>query len=124
MNTNIAVRNEGQWPVAPYPDGATLGRGQRTYSAAAAMLDFPTLVRIIQHWRWLVLGALGVGLVGAILITLLTKPVYRASVTLEANPPAVAVSDEQSRQQDMQSSNNFDFVATQVGLLGSRAVAE
>jgi uncharacterized protein involved in exopolysaccharide biosynthesis len=58
------------------------------------------------------------------LATLLTKPVYRAYVTLEANPPAVAVSDEQSRQQDMQASNTFDFVATQVGLLGSRAVAE
>src|SRR5262249_28290933 len=76
------------------------------------------------HWRWLVLGAVGVGLAGAILMTLLTTPVYRASVTLEANPPSVAVSDEQSRQQDIQSSNTFDFVATQVGLLQSRAVAE
>jgi capsular exopolysaccharide synthesis family protein len=124
VNTNIAVRNEGQWPVAPYPDGANLGRGQRTYSGAAAILDFPTLVRIIHHWRWLVLGALGVGLAGAILVTLLTRPVYRASVTLEANPPVVSVSEEQSRQQDEQASNTFDFVATQVGLLGSRAVAE
>src|SRR5207302_10972832 len=68
--------------------------------------------------------AVTVGLVGAILISLLMKPVYRASATLEANPPAVAVSDEQSRQQDAQASNTFDFVATQVGLLGSRAVAE
>jgi uncharacterized protein involved in exopolysaccharide biosynthesis len=34
------------------------------------------------------------------------------------------VSDEQSRQQDMQATNNYDFIATQVGLLGSRAVAE
>jgi uncharacterized protein involved in exopolysaccharide biosynthesis len=124
VNTNIAVRNEGQFPIAPYPDGAGLGRGQRSYSTTAAMLDFPMLVRIIHHWRWLVLGALGVGLAGAILITLLTKPVYRASVTLEANPPTVAISDEQSRQQDMQSTNTYDFVATQVGLLGSRAVAE
>src|SRR4051794_25573863 len=87
------------------------------------MLDFPTLIRIIHHWRWLVLGAVGTGLAAAILVTLLTTPVYRASVTLEANPPSVAVSDEQSRQQDQQASN-IDFVATQVGLLGSRAVAE
>jgi capsular exopolysaccharide synthesis family protein len=124
VNTNIAVRNEGQWPVAPYPaDRADLGPGQRTYSAAA-ILDFPTLLRIIHHWRWLVLGALGVGLAVAILATLLTTPVYRAWVTLEANPPSVAISDEQSRQQDMQATNTFDFVATQVGLLGSRAVAE
>jgi polysaccharide biosynthesis transport protein len=125
VNTNITVRNEGQWPIAPYPaDGTAAGGGQRAYSAATAILDFPTLIRIIHHWRWLVLGALGVGLAGAILMSLLTKPVYRAWVTLEANPPAVAVSDEQSRQQDSQASNSYDFVATQVGLLGSRAVAE
>ena len=124
MNTSIAVRNEGQWPIAPYPaDGVGLGPGQRTYSAVSR-LDFPAFVRILHHWRWLVLGAIAVGLAGAILITLLTKPVYRAQVTLEANPPAVAVSDEQSRQQDMQATNAFDFVATQVGLLGSEAVAE
>ena len=124
MNTNIAVRNEGQWPIAPYPaDGPSLGAGQRSYSAAA-ILDLPTLLRIIHHWRWLVLGAVGVGLVGAILASLLTEPVYRASVTLEANPPAVAISDEQTKQQDSQSSNTYDFIATQVGLLSSRAVAE
>ena len=124
MNTSITVRNEGQWPIAPYPaDAAGLGPGQRTYSAAAK-LDFPAFIRILHHWRWLILGAIGVGLAGAIILTLLTKPVYRAQVTLEANPPAVAVSDEQSRQQDMQATNAFDFVATQVGLLGSQAVAE
>jgi len=124
VNTNIVVTNERQWPIAPYPaDGSSLGAGQRSYSAAA-ILDFPTLMRILHHWRWLVLGAIGLGLAGAILVSLLTTPVYRAGVTLEANPPTVAVSDEQSRQQDSQSSNSFDFIATQVGLLGSRAVAE
>jgi succinoglycan biosynthesis transport protein ExoP len=124
VNTSITVRNDGQWPIAPYPaDAARSGPGHRSYSAAA-VLDFATLMRILHHWRWLVLGAVGVGLAAAILLTLVTKPVYRAYVTLEANPPAVAVSDEQSRQQDMQASNTFDFVATQVGLLGSRAVAE
>ena len=123
MNNNIVVRNEGQWPIAPYQDGRNLGAGQRSYSAAA-ILDFPTLIRIIHHWRWLVVGAVGIGLAAAILFSLLTRPVYRASVILEANPPAVAISDEQTRQQDSQAMNSYDFVATQVGLLGSRAVAE
>jgi polysaccharide biosynthesis transport protein len=123
VNTNIAVRGEGQWPIAPHPSDGNLGAGQRSYSAAA-ILDLPTLLRIIHHWRWLVLGAIGLGLAGAIIVSLLTKPLYRASVTLEANPPAVAISDEQTRQQDSQASNSFDFIATQVGLLGSRAVAE
>jgi len=124
VNTNLTVRSEGQWPIAPYPGSdAALGRGQRSYSAVN-ILDFHMLLRILHHWRWLVLGGLGVGLLGAILVSLLTSPVYRASVTLEANPPSVAISDEQSRQQDQQNTDTYDFVATQVGLLGSRAVAE
>jgi succinoglycan biosynthesis transport protein ExoP len=124
MNTNLTVRNEGQWPIAPYPvQDAALGRGQRSYSAAN-ILDFQMLVRILHHWRWAVLAALGVGLLGAVLVSLLTSPVYRSSVTLEANPPSVAISDEQSRQQDQQNTDTYDFIATQVGLLGSRAVAE
>ena len=66
--------------------------GQRTYSAGQ-ILDFQTLVRILQHWRWLILGAVVLGLVAAIIVTLLTTPIYRAWVTLEANPPTVAISD-------------------------------
>jgi len=124
VNTNLTVRNEGQWPIAPYPaPDVALGRGQRSYSAVN-ILDFHMLMRILYHWRWLVLGSIAVGLLGAVLASLLTSPVYRASVTLEANPPAVAISDEQSRQQDQQQTDTYDFVATQVGLLNSRAVAE
>jgi succinoglycan biosynthesis transport protein ExoP len=124
VNTNVVVNPEGQWPVAPHTGtGHNTGAGQRSYSAAA-ILDLPTLLRIIHHWRWLLLSAVALGLAGAILFSMLTKPVYRASVTLEANPPTVSVSDEQTRQQNNEITNSYDFIATQVGLLGSRAVAE
>ena len=123
MNNSLAVPNEGSWPLGPLaPDNAVLP-GQRTYSATN-ILDFPTLVRIIHHWRWLVVGGVALGLVGAILFSLLTTPVYRAWVTLEANPPTVSVSDEQSRERDATTINSYDFVATQVGLLSSKSVAE
>jgi len=82
------------------------------------------LLRIIQHWRWVVMGSVAAGLIAAILITLLTPPVYRAWVTLEANPPAFSVSDDQSRERDASTSNTYDFVATQVGLVSSKSVAE
>jgi capsular exopolysaccharide synthesis family protein len=125
VNNSLVVPNERAWPLSPY-DGdpqSRLGPGQRTYSPAN-ILDFATIVRIIYHWRWLVLGALGLGLLGAILMTLLTTPVYRAWVTLEANPPTVSVSDEQSREREAANSNSYDFVATQVGLLSSNSVAQ
>ena len=109
VNNSLAVPNQGPWPRRPICAGQPqLGPGQRTYSATN-ILDFPTLMRIIHHWRWLVLGAIALGLAGAILATLLTKPVYRAWVTLEANPPTVSVSDEQSREREATAMNPLRF---------------
>ncbi len=120
MNKNLTVPNDGVWPIAPYagPSG-----GQRTYSATS-ILDFATLVRIIHHWRWLVLGTVAAGFLGAIAVTLLTTPIYRAWVTLEANPPTFSVSDDQSREREARNTDSYDFVATQVGLVSSKSVAE
>jgi polysaccharide biosynthesis transport protein len=123
MNNSVAVPNERSWPLAPLAADAGAIPGQRTYSATN-ILDFSTLVRIIHHWRWLVLGGVGLGLVGAIAMTLLTTPIYRAWVTLEANPPTVAITDDQTRERDAANVNSYDFVATQVGLLSSKSVAE
>ena len=124
MNNNLVVPNQGPWALSQYPaEPAGLGPGQRTYSAAN-ILDFGTLMRILHHWRYLVLGAIALGIAGAILITLMTTPVYRATVTLEANPPSVSISDEQAKQQQDFASNTYDFVATQVGLLSSLSVAQ
>src|SRR6185369_9032455 len=96
--------------------------GQRTYSAAS-ILDLPTLLRIVQHWRWLILGAVALGIAFAIIATLLTTPIYRAWVSLEVNPPTFDVSDEQSKQRQTYQ-DPYDIVATQVGLLTSKSVAE
>ncbi len=123
MNNSIVVPNEGPWPLGPYAPDTRLGPGQRTYSATN-ILDFPTVVRILHHWRWLVVGAVALALAAAILVTLLTTPIYRAWVSLEANPPTVAVSDEQTREHDATNINPYDFVATQVGLLSSKSVAQ
>ena len=124
MNNSIAVPNEGPWPLAPYGPGQVgpLQPGQRVYSAAN-ILDLPTFLRIVRHWRWLILGAVALGLACAIIVTLLTTPVYRAGVTLEVNPPTVEVSADQSKDRDAYQ-DPYDIVATQVGLLTSKSVAE
>ena len=124
MNNSIAVPNQGPWPLGPYSPGQAqpFQPGQRTYSTAS-ILDLPTLLRIVQHWRWLILGAVALGLAAAIIVTLLTTPLYRAWVTMEVNPPTVEVTSEQSRErQSIQ--DPYDVVATQVGLLTSKGVAE
>ncbi|MBA3512355.1 polysaccharide biosynthesis tyrosine autokinase [Sphingomonas sp.] len=85
--------------------------------------DLATLLRILHDWRWMILGSVALGLAAAIVVTLLTQPLYRAWVTLEVNPPTVEILDEKSREAAAGPSL-FDFLVTQAGLLSSRSLAE
>lgn len=125
MNKGIVLASDGPWPVGIYdPESGKLGLGQRSYSATN-ILDFATLLRIIRHWRLLILAGVSVGIAAAIIVSLLMLPMYRASVTLEANPPTFAVTDDPSKdQQAVPAGDTFDFVMTQVGLLTSESVAQ
>lgn len=121
MNNNIAVADEAPWVVDRFAPDAARNQGAREAPGGGG-LDFASLVRVILHWRWLILGAIGVGLLGAIVVTLMTTPMYRSWVTLEVNPPVVEIMDEKTR--DASGPSAWDFVATQVGLLSSRSIAE
>ncbi len=123
MNNNLAIPDGEAWVVDRYsPDGRV--RPHPAASSSGPALDFAALLRIIANWRWLILGAVALGLVGAIVVTLLTTPIYRSWVTLEVNPPSVEIMDEQSRDRSNTAVSNWDYVATQVGLLSSRSIAE
>ena len=106
---NVAARLSPYWGETGYGE--------------VANLDLAYLLKIVREWRWLIVGAIGLGLAGAIIATLLTTPVYRAWVTLEVNPPSVEILDEKSREAAVTPAL-FEFVATQVGLLSSRTLAE
>src|SRR4051794_38404276 len=115
------------WPLAPQPGGALAIPGEwGPQPASAGFLggDFnlATLWRIVSEWRWLILGAVAVGLAGAIVITFLTTPLYRAEALLEINPPTVEAIDQSKVVK--QTMNERDYLATQVGLLQSRSLAE
>lgn len=115
---DIVERND-PWSIDHYhlPAAAAGEPGANT-----PVLDFPTLIQILRDWKWLILGLGAAGIALAITYTLLTTPLYRSWVTLEVSPPTVEVMDEKS--QDTAAPATWELVATQVGLLGSRSVAE
>ena len=125
MNNDVTrTGNDPAWALATYSPNVAQARHieDRSYSAGAD-LNLAALLRIISEWRWLILGAVALGFAGAVIMTLLTTPLYRASATLEANAPTVEIMDEQTKAQAVAPSS-WDFIATQVGLLKSRTLAQ
>jgi capsular exopolysaccharide synthesis family protein len=130
MSKNELEPTGGQpvWPLAPqgaFPLQPWAPQPQPT-GLLPTDLNLATLWRIASEWRWLILGAVAVGVAGAIVITFLTTPLYRSYVTLEINPPQIEAVD-QSKVERGEGTGYFDqraYMATQVGLLKSRNLAE
>lgn len=126
MNRDLAFSPDGRVPanradLPALPIPPVPGSGRLHHQVP--QLDLATLLKIIKEWRWLILAAALLGLAAGIIITMLTTPLYRSWVTLEVNPPRFEVLADNKGLQD-QSVQSWDFIATQVGLLQSRAVAE
>lgn len=85
-------------------------------------LNLVTLWRVLNEWRWLLLGTIAAGLAAAVIITLLMTAIYKSSATLEVNPPAVEVLEDKTTAPAVQ--NDEAYLATQFGLLKSRSLAE
>lgn len=125
MGKNELEAKGAFWPLAdqgrlPTPLPSLPGAG---YSAPAGReLNLASLWTVLWLWRWLILGAAAAGIAGAVAVTLMTTPLYRSAALIELNPPAVEVmeGDKASRV----SQNDRQFLATQYGLLRSRALAE
>ncbi|WP_288413711.1 polysaccharide biosynthesis tyrosine autokinase [uncultured Sphingomonas sp.] len=111
-------RNEIGQPV---PDSGNPRNG-----ATSRELSLSLLWRVAVEWRWLIIAAIGIGLAGAVLVTLLTPLKYRATASIELNPPQVEVLADRSDKGGNQNVNRSEvnFIGTQLALLASRALAE
>jgi succinoglycan biosynthesis transport protein ExoP len=122
--TNLTVSREQARDVAmPFA-----GAGYGSYGAPknARELSLSLLWRVMVEWRWLVLAAIGTGLVGAVLVTLLTPLNYRSTATIELTQPEIEVISGEASKGGRQTSamRDANFIGTQLGLLNSQALAE
>ncbi len=122
--TNLAVSSDKRRDLGTVlPEGNYGGYGNTT---GARELSLGLLWRVAVEWRWLILAAIGTGIAAAVLITLLTPLKYRSTASIELNPPSVEVLGDEGGKTGRQSASGSDaaFIGTQLGLLGSRALAE
>ena len=122
---NMAAPPDGTWMVTQEALNRASAWGESSREGEAGnRLDMAAISRAMVHWRWLIAGTTLAGLVLGVIATLLMTPLYRATVMLEVNPPTVEVSDSKNAPQPQSGGSGIDLVATQVGLLKSRSIAE
>lgn len=122
--TNLTVNRDQPRDLAVPSSGS--GYGSYGKTASGRELSLSLLWRVLVEWRWLILAAIGIGIAGAVLVTLLTPLKYRSVATIELNPPQVEIMSGESEKGGRQSTGRADaaFTGTQIGLLSSRALAE
>jgi capsular exopolysaccharide synthesis family protein len=110
-------RNEVAEPL-PY-HGAPLSIESR--EAEADELDLRSLWHVLIKRRWTVLGCTALITVVALVSALLEAPRYRANATLQIEPSGLRIVNLEGVEAV---DPGYDFMATQIELLKSRALAE
>jgi succinoglycan biosynthesis transport protein ExoP len=124
VSNNLQISPDGKWIALHDGSDRTFGlNGKPQDVPEQGGLDIGAIGRAVFYWRWLIAGMLISGMVIGLISSIMTTPMYRATVTMEVNPPSVAVTDSKNSPQT-DGNGNFDLVATQIGLLKSRAIAE
>lgn len=119
--TNLAVSpDQLREPTVLSPE---TGYGNAN-TGSSRELSLSLLWRVAVEWRWLILAAIGSGIAAAVLITLLTPLKYRSTASLQLNPPTVQVLDDDKGGRPNTGAGEVNFIGTQLGLLGSQAIAE
>lgn len=85
-------------------------------------LDPAEILRILNRWKWVILGSALVGLLLALGLSLLRTPLYVATVQLQINQedPQIIKGADSARPVMI---NSTEFLNTQIGLLRSRDLA-
>ncbi|MCX7034403.1 MAG: polysaccharide biosynthesis tyrosine autokinase [Arenimonas sp.] len=91
-------------------------------AATGDEIDLLSYWRILVKRRWTVLGAAAIVVASALVATLLTTPVYRASVSMQIERDNVKVLDIGATQNE--NAYDYEFYTTQYELLRSRALAQ
>ncbi len=118
----LPVQREGGKAVSTLSNEAMLDllRGGRPENPEE--IDLLAYWRILVKRRWLVLSVVGACMALALVVTLMTTPIYRATTVIKIDNVAQQV--VQTGEPGMPLGSDRDFLTTQIGLISSRSLAE
>lgn len=89
-------------------------------------ISITEILEVLWARKWWILLAAAIGLLVALAYSLAQTPMYRASATIELNPPTVPILSNGSDGGEgmVVPATDYQFQETQIGILRSRALAE
>jgi capsular exopolysaccharide synthesis family protein len=121
--TQLPATPTAAFPLANRPEGAVLySDGIVEDTANESILR--RYWRIFFKHRWVVAGAVGACLAVAIIVSLLMKPQYTATVRIQVAREAAKVVDMQQVEGEQSGGASLEFYQTQYALLKSRSLSE
>ncbi len=97
--------------------------GQGQAGGANSIPALTQYLRILRRWRWLILGSIAAVFILGLITTLLMKPYFTATSTLEIARESDNIVQVQGVQREA-TVNDLEFYQTQYGLLKSQSLAE
>jgi len=115
----IEPSRHGTWLDTYMPDSA-LGPAHPRQQ----FFNFAAIRGIIYRQRWLVAAVIVVALLGGLIVTLLSTPMYQADAKVSVKPYGQYVVEGQDTDPGFNPVQIYDYLATQVEVIKSRSLAE
>lgn len=94
-----------------------------TGGSLSSLLNLNMIRGILYRQRYMLLGIIGLALVGALVVTLLTRPMYSASSTVQIEPFSAYIFEGQSISPDVPVNEIDRYMKTQATVITSRRIA-
>jgi capsular exopolysaccharide synthesis family protein len=118
----IEPSRQGTWLDTYMPDGALGPLGPA--HPRQQFFNFAAIRGIIYRQRWLVIAVIVAALLGGLIVTLLSTPMYQADAKVSVKPYGQYVVEGQDNDPGFNPVQIYDYLATQVEVIKSRSLAE
>jgi uncharacterized protein involved in exopolysaccharide biosynthesis len=117
----IEPSRQGTWLDTYMPDGALGPLGPA--HPRQQFFNFAAIRGIIYRQRWLVIAVIVAALLGGLIVTLLSTPMYQADAKVSVKPYGQYVVEGQDTDPGFNPVQIYDYLATQVEVIKSRSLA-
>ncbi len=111
-------QDRGNW-LDPYMPNTQVGE----YQPRSRLIDMSTVRGILYRQRWLVAGVIALAAVAGLVLTLLATPLYEARSSVRIEPYGTRIVEGQNLEAMLPSNQIGELLATNMGVITSRALA-